>query len=97
MEKRTDTFLPERPGISKLFKTTPTNLIFDSDFEGGNLDAAIRVTEAEYDLLMRVDSNTKGHTNWYYFEVKNGEWVGEVQFNILNFRREKSLYQRVLL
>ena len=32
MEKRTDTFLPERPGISKLFKVTPTNLAFDSDF-----------------------------------------------------------------
>lgn len=44
---------------------------------------------------MRVDSNTKGHTNWYYFEVQNFDWVGEVQFNFLNFRRERSLYQRV--
>lgn len=44
---------------------------------------------------MRVDTNTRGHTNWYYFSVKNGPWVGAVKFNFCNFRREKSLYQRV--
>lgn len=44
---------------------------------------------------MRVDTNTKGHTNWYYFIVQNGNFVGNVRFNICNFRRDKSLYERV--
>ena len=63
--------MPERPGISKLVKVEATNLKFNSDFESGNLDCAIKVSDKEYDLFMRVDSNTKGHTNWYYFEVEN--------------------------
>jgi hypothetical protein len=46
-------------------------------------------------MFMRVDTNTKGHTNWYYFTVENFNFVGSVRFNICNFRREKSLYQRV--
>jgi hypothetical protein len=69
--------------------------VFDSSFESGNLDASIKVDEAEYDLFMRVDTNTKGHTNWYYFTVKNDEFTGKVKFNICNFLKSKSLYQRV--
>lgn len=67
--------------------TEQRNLLFDSDFECGNLDAAVYVTQNEYDLFMRVDTNTKGHTNWYYFTVQNGNFVGTVRFNICNFRR----------
>ena len=33
-------------------------LIFDSNFESGNLDFAGKVSENEYDLLMRLDSNS---------------------------------------
>ena len=36
-------------------------LIFDSKFESGNLDMAIKLKDFEYDLYMRVDTNTKGH------------------------------------
>lgn len=36
-------------------------LEFDSSFECGNLDKVVMVTPDEYDLYMRVDSNTKGH------------------------------------
>jgi len=36
-------------------------LIFDSLFECGNLDMAFQVKDQEYDLYMRVDSNTRGH------------------------------------
>ena len=89
--------MPERPGVPRTNKITKKNLSFNSDFESGNLDTAIRISDTEYDLFMRVDSNTKGHTNWYYFEVENGDWIGSVQFNFCNFRREKSLYQRVNL
>ena len=77
-------------------------LKFNSNFEAGNLDIAIKVDsdskhyDYEYDLFMRVDTNTRGHTNWYYFEVRpEKDWIGKVKFNICNFRRFKSLYQRV--
>ena len=36
-------------------------LLFDSNFESGNLDMVIKTKEDEYDLYMRVDTNTKGH------------------------------------
>ena len=44
---------------------------------------------------MRVDTNTKGHTDWYNFIVKNKEKKGKIKFNICNFHKYKSLYQRV--
>lgn len=36
-------------------------LIFDSNFESGNLDMVIKRKEYEYDIFMRVDTNTRGH------------------------------------
>jgi hypothetical protein len=36
-------------------------LIFDSNFESGNLDLVIKTGKNEYDLYMRVDTNTRGH------------------------------------
>ena len=42
----------------------PNDIKFDSDFESGNLDVAIKRDEFEYDLFMRVDANTRGHLNW---------------------------------
>jgi|TARA_B110001450_G_C17631317_1_gene485325 cytosolic carboxypeptidase protein 2/3 len=37
------------------------DLIFDSNFESGNLDRVYKVKDLEYDLFMRVDTNTSGH------------------------------------
>ena len=45
------------PAISDINR----ELIFDSNFESGNLDMAIKRKEFEYDLYMRVDTNTRGH------------------------------------
>ena len=41
-----------------------SSIIFDSDFESGNLDVVIETAHYEYDLVMRVDSNTRGHFSW---------------------------------
>ena len=71
VDKRVDRIFSERPNINKYFKPKKSNLSFNSDFESGNLDMAIEISEKEFDLFMRVDTNTKGHTNWFYFEVKN--------------------------
>jgi len=38
------------------------SLIFDSDFESGNLDIVIGISEHEFDLYMKPDTNTKGHS-----------------------------------
>jgi len=68
------------------------NYEFDSCFESGNLDMAIQVNKNEYDLYMRVDSNTRGHHQWFYFSVKN-KIAGKVKFNIVNFTKGDSLYK----
>lgn len=49
--------------------TSKSDLHFDADFECGNLDLVVKVSEMEYDLFMRVDSNTRGHTCWFFFKV----------------------------
>ena len=48
------------------------SLKFDSDFEYGNLDIAAKTFEDrndEYDLVMRLDSNSRTHQQWFYFCV----------------------------
>lgn len=69
------------------------DLRFDSDFECGNLDLAIYINPVEYDLVMRVDSNTKGHTAWFYFKVSNGVANSKIKFNIINFNKKYLLYK----
>lgn len=68
-----------------------SDCVFDSCFESGNLDLAVRVKENEYDLYMKADSNTKGHHQWFYFSVQSKK-AGTVRFNIVNFTKKKSLY-----
>ena len=84
-----------RNGLPLGAKVEESFLKFNADFEGGNLDVAIQCDSYEFDLFMRVDSNTRGHTNWYNFTIENNEFIGTIKFNICNFRREKSLYERV--
>ncbi len=95
IDKKQEQVFPERANIPNNAKFPECPLKFNSNFEGGNLDAAIHRLNNEFDLFMRVDTNTRGHTNWFYFEVSNGDFVGSATFNICNFRRDKSLYQRV--
>jgi len=64
---------------------------FESTFESGNLDLVVEVANNEYDLFMRVDSNTRGHFSWFNFRVKATE-SHRVKFNICNFTKAKCLY-----
>jgi hypothetical protein len=71
-----------------------SELIFDSNFESGNLDTVVKIGENEYDLFMRIDTNTRGHMQWFNFKVKNcGK--KKIKFNIVNFQKNKTLYLRV--
>ena len=69
-------------------------LRFDSMYESGNLDCAIRVAEGEYDLFMRPDTNTKGHFQWYNFKVFGAKKDATNTFHICNFQKNHSLYTR---
>ena len=51
-------------------------LTFDSSFESGNLDMVVQIAHDEFDMFMRVDSNTRGHHQWFYFKVENRQRVG---------------------
>lgn len=46
----------------------------------------------EFDLFLRIDSNTRGHTQWFYFSIQNGDKIGKVTLNICNLTKPKSLY-----
>lgn len=73
-------------------------IIFESRFESGNLDCAIRTRVNEYDLFLRIDSNTNGHVMWYYFRVQNRENKGmKIRLNICNLRRSKVTFEQVKL
>jgi len=47
-----------------------------------------------YNLYMRVDTNTQGNHQWFYFSVDYGkQFHGKtVKFNIMNFTKGDSLY-----
>ena len=82
------------------------SLTFDSDFESGNLFRAVQRGDANYDLFLRPDLHTLGHTQWFYFSVSNthppalvklaeqGVQVPpvRVRFNIVNLTKPDSLF-----
>ena len=46
----------------KLKDADDRTLQFESRFESGNLLAAIKISDNEYDLILQNDINTNGHT-----------------------------------
>ena len=71
---------------------TDKTLLFESRFESGNLYLAQKESDTEYNLLMQNDINTNGHTQWFFFQVKNTFKGTQVQFNIKNFTKPDSLF-----
>jgi len=76
--------------------------VFDSNFESGNLDFVGKVAENEYDMLMRLDSNSRSHQQWFYFsidckDIRRRSTKGEtIKINILNFTKPNTLYNQVI-
>ena len=68
-------------------------LVLNSRFESGNLRRAIKVYDYEYDLILRPDLNTRGHTQWFYFSVSNTRRNQSYKLNIINLCKDESLYQ----
>ena len=75
----------------KIKEGDPT-LLFESRFETGNLDIAVKLSDSEYQLLLQVDINTNGHTQWFYFSIGNIRKSNSVKFNIMNFIKPNSLF-----
>ena len=84
--------LNTRTGIFKLAGPNDHTLVFESRFESGNLFMAMKMGESEYDLLMQNDTNTLGHTQWFYFQVKNTRSGVPIKFNILNYSKPDSMF-----
>jgi hypothetical protein len=42
---------------------------------------------------MRVDTNTNGHMQWFYFSIKNTK-ITKIKLNVFRFKKRYSLYQR---
>ena len=42
---------------------------------------------------MRLDTNTRGHVQWFNFTVKNNHRK-KIKLNIVNFKKFKTLYNR---
>ena len=61
--------------------------MFDSIFESGNLLQAEMVSRVEYNLYMQVDTNTKGHQQWFYYKVTNTKRGQKYLFKIMNFTK----------
>lgn len=71
-----------------------STLVFDSQFESGNLDLAVKVKTREYDLFIRPDTNTTGNFQWFYFRVSNTMQDQCIRFNIRNLSRCNPLYEQ---
>ncbi|XP_033371209.1 cytosolic carboxypeptidase 2 [Parus major] len=69
-----------------------TTLLFESRFESGNLQKAIKVGPYEYVLTLRPDLYTAKHMQWFYFRVQNTRREPLYRFTIVNMAKPKSLY-----
>ncbi|XP_021258322.1 cytosolic carboxypeptidase 2 isoform X10 [Numida meleagris] len=67
-------------------------LLFESRFESGNLQKAVKVGPYEYVLTLRPDLYTTKHTQWFYFRVQNTRKDTVYCFTIANLAKPKSLY-----
>ena len=65
---------------------------FDSFFESGNLAFVFR-DRNRFSLFLRNDTNTLGHTQWFYFSVKA---AGDLQavFEIKNMSKPGSIFSK---
>ena len=72
---------------------TSNYVLFDSDFECGNIDQIRKRSDVEYDLWIRNDTNGTSNLQWFYFRMRNPEnFTDVIRLNIVNFTKGNSLF-----
>ena len=82
---------PDEP-FYKLQSASDNTLVFDALFESANLYQAYQVGDFDYDLVLKNDTNTNGHTQWFYFAASNTRAGQKYTFRIINFYKRSSMY-----
>ncbi|CAM9562417.1 unnamed protein product, partial [Ectocarpus sp. 13 AM-2016] len=62
----------------------------------GNIGQVDQLSECEYDIKIRPDTNRSRHRLWFYFSVSNILLSLAAGFDIVNFSKTKSLYREGL-
>ena len=75
------------------------NIMFNSDFESGNLRMAIKHADNEYDLILRPETNSTRTFQWFYFSITLNNTNNDVnrtssciKFNIINLIKKTILF-----
>uniref|UniRef100_A0A915BTU0 Cytosolic carboxypeptidase N-terminal domain-containing protein n=2 Tax=Parascaris univalens TaxID=6257 RepID=A0A915BTU0_PARUN len=73
-------------------RPSPGTIIFDANFESGNLGRVDMISECEYDLFVRPDTCNPRQRVWFYFAVENALPKQRVVFNVVNFSKLRTLF-----
>ena len=70
--------------------SNPFDVLFDSNFESGNMESAYEIKPSVFDVWLRSDSNA-ADTLWFHFRMRNqGDFCGKVRIRICNISSEKN-------
>ncbi|KAG5469280.1 hypothetical protein LSCM1_02495 [Leishmania martiniquensis] len=65
---------------------------FFSDYESGNLQRAVEVSDGEYDLILSWDTATNSYTQWFSFGMRRFTPGKTYRFNIVNMEKLSSTF-----
>ncbi|CEG47357.1 aps kinase atp sulfurlyase pyrophosphatase fusion protein [Plasmopara halstedii] len=91
-----------QPDVFRRSNAPDDTLFFDSLFENGNLQKAVRVfrkrstgsqtLQQEYELVIHPDVNNGAYRQWFYFQVRNGRPGTTYRFALVNLAKRRSLF-----
>lgn len=58
------------------------------------MQAAFKINENLYNLVVQNDTNTSGYSQWFFYRVKNTRKNTTIKFNILNLMKAYSLFNK---
>ncbi|KAE8893886.1 Cytosolic carboxypeptidase 3 [Phytophthora fragariae] len=91
------------PDVFRNSSAPDDTLVFDSLFEGGNLQRAERIfrktptssshmPQHEYEMLIHPDIKNGAYRQWFYFEVRNGRPGATYRFALVNLAKSGALF-----